>query len=81
MELCVIAQVVWMFSPQRAPWMVLVTSLLTGLIALYGAFAEIVNATLMANCIPVGEPLIKVALTFFSVDYMYFYGVLCSCEL
>lgn len=58
MELCVVAQVVWMFNV-RAPWMVLVTSLLAGLVSLYAAFAEMVNTTLMAHCIPVGEPLLK----------------------
>ncbi|KAL8590449.1 hypothetical protein ACOMHN_011662 [Nucella lapillus] len=60
MELCVICQVVTTFWPLNPPpWMTLVTSLLAGIVALYAAFAEIVNATLMADCIPVGEPLIK----------------------
>ncbi|XP_076441113.1 uncharacterized protein LOC143280362 [Babylonia areolata] len=58
MELCVIAQVVTVFNSQP-PWMVLVTALLAGVVALYAALAEIVNTTLMANCIPVGEPLLK----------------------
>ncbi|XP_025110285.1 uncharacterized protein LOC112573854 isoform X1 [Pomacea canaliculata] len=58
MELCVIAQVVTMFN-SSPNWMVLITSLLTALISLYAAFAEIMNTTLMSNCIPVGEPVLK----------------------
>ncbi|KAK7489509.1 hypothetical protein BaRGS_00019308 [Batillaria attramentaria] len=58
MELCVIAQVTTMFN-RDPPWMILVTSLLAALVSLYAAFAEIVNTTVMANCIPVGEPILK----------------------
>ncbi|CAG5129650.1 unnamed protein product [Candidula unifasciata] len=44
-------------------WMILVTSLLTAIVCLYGAAAEYINTFLGAYVVPVGEPLIREKVT------------------
>ncbi|XP_050402019.1 uncharacterized protein LOC126818590 [Patella vulgata] len=58
MELCAISLVVKCFNV-NPPWMILVTAVLTAVVAFYGAFAEIVNGVLQEYIVPVGEPILK----------------------
>lgn len=55
------AVVLVMHSIGAAPrFLILVTSLMFGLVSLYGAIANIINGVLEEDIIPLGDPIIKV---------------------